>query len=109
MGLRGTQLASRGGISGRRIMTMVATGYGPGGNGKWGMQTASGRRHSFGIVAVDPRVIPLGTRVYVEGYGSAIAADTGGAIKGNRIDLAFDTDDEAEKVGIRTVKVLLLD
>jgi 3D (Asp-Asp-Asp) domain-containing protein len=63
----------------------------------------------YGVVAVDPRVIPLGTRLFVEGYGSAIAGDTGGAIKGNRIDLCFNSDDEAEKVGRRTVRVLILE
>ena len=109
VGLRGSRLSSRGSFSGRRVITMLATGYGPGGNGKWGMRTATGMRHRFGIVAVDPRIIPLGTRVFVEGYGSAIAGDVGSAIKGKRIDLAFDTDDEAEKVGRRTVQVLILD
>lgn len=51
--------------------------------------TATGRRVRFGIVAVDPKVIPLHTKLYVSGYGYAIAADTGGAIKNNKIDLFF--------------------
>jgi 3D (Asp-Asp-Asp) domain-containing protein len=109
VGLRGSSLASRGSFRGRRILTMVATGYGPSGNGKWGMRTATGMYPQYGVVAVDPRVIPLGTRLFVEGYGSAIAGDTGGAIKGNRIDLCFNSDDEAEKVGRRTVRVLILE
>ena len=51
--------------------------------------TATGRKVRFGIVAVDPKVIPLHTKLYVSGYGYAIAADTGGAIKKNKIDLFF--------------------
>ena len=47
------------------------------------------------VIAVDPRVIPLGTKVYVEGYGYAVAADTGGAIKGNKIDVFFPSKSDA--------------
>jgi 3D (Asp-Asp-Asp) domain-containing protein len=61
-----------------------------------------------GIVAVDPNVIPMGTKLYVEGYGEAIAADQGGAIKGNRIDLFFGSHQEALNFGKRTVKVTIL-
>ena len=61
-----------------------------------------------GVIAVDPRVIPLGTRVYVDGYGFAVAADIGSAIKGNRIDVCYDTHQEALKWGVRTVKVYIL-
>lgn len=52
--------------------------------------TATGMRAGKGVVAVDPKVIPLKSRVYIPGYGLAIAGDTGGAIKGNIIDLGFD-------------------
>jgi 3D (Asp-Asp-Asp) domain-containing protein len=52
--------------------------------------TATGARVGFGIIAVDPKVIPMGTKLYVPGYGVGVAADTGGAIKGNIIDLAFE-------------------
>lgn len=52
--------------------------------------TATGRYLTKGIVAVDPKVIPLGTKMYVPGYGWGDAQDTGGAVKGNKIDLAFD-------------------
>ncbi len=62
-----------------------------------------------GVIAVDPSVIPLGTRVYVDGYGYAVAADTGGAIKGNRIDVCFDTHEEALRWGMKKVKVYLLE
>ena len=57
------------------------------------------------VIAVDPNVIPLGSTVTVEGYGTYIAADTGGAIKGNRIDIHFPTVDGAMSVGRRSVKI----
>ncbi|TQS72070.1 LysM peptidoglycan-binding domain-containing protein [Ornithinibacillus gellani] len=60
------------------------------------------------VIAVDPSVIPLGSKVYVEGYGEAIAGDTGGAIKGNKIDLHVPTKDKAYSWGVRTVKVTIL-
>lgn len=60
------------------------------------------------VIAVDPRVIPLGTKVYVEGYGYAVAADTGGAIKGNKIDVFFPTKSEAYRWGRKTVKIRIL-
>ena len=60
------------------------------------------------VVAVDPSVIPLGTKLYVEGYGYAVAGDTGGAIKGNRIDLFMASNDDALKWGRKTVKVRIL-
>lgn len=52
--------------------------------------TAIGMKAGYGVVAVDPKVIPLRTKVYIPGYGFAVAGDTGGAIKGNKIDLGFD-------------------
>ncbi len=70
--------------------------------------TASGLRVRPGIVAVDPRVIPLGTKLYVEGYGYSLAADTGGAIKGNKIDLFFESVAEARKFGRKNIKVYVL-
>ena len=106
-GLRGIHLASRGATS-RRTMTMIATGYSASENRRWGGKTATGRPARYGVVAVDPRFIKLGTRVYVEGYGIAIAADTGGAIKGRRIDLCFNSRAEAMRVGRKPVKVTIL-
>ncbi|WP_156290401.1 3D domain-containing protein [Oceanobacillus salinisoli] len=61
------------------------------------------------VIAVDPNIIPLGTRVYVEGYGYAVAADTGGAIKGNKIDVHVPTKDEAYSWGRRTVEVTIIE
>lgn len=106
-GVRGIHLASRGATS-RRTLTMIATGYSASENKRWGGKTATGRPARFGVVAVDPRFIKLGTRVYVEGYGIAIAADTGGAIKGRRIDLCFNSRSEAMRIGRKTVKVTIL-
>ncbi len=57
---------------------------------------------------VDDRVIPMGTRLYIPGYGFAVAADRGSAIKGNRIDLCFNTYAEAKRWGRRKIKVYLL-
>lgn len=72
--------------------------------------TATGRRATKGIVAVDPRVIPLHTRLYIPGYGFAVAEDTGGMIKGNRIDLCFDDADRGRiSWGSRWVMVYILD
>jgi len=60
------------------------------------------------VIAVDPRVIPLGTKVYVEGYGYAVAADTGGAIKGYKVDLFFSSKADAFRWGVRKVKLTVL-
>ncbi|MFN2745803.1 MULTISPECIES: LysM peptidoglycan-binding and 3D domain-containing protein [unclassified Bacillus (in: firmicutes)] len=61
------------------------------------------------VIAVDPDVIPLGTKVYVEGYGEATAEDTGGAINGNKIDVFIPNKQDAMKWGVKTVKVQILD
>jgi len=92
---------------GSRTLIMVATAYAAGTGGA-GWRTATGTGVYRGIVAVDPRVIPLGTRLYIEGYGPAIAADTGGAIRGNRIDLGFGSRAEALQFGRRSVVVHVL-
>jgi 3D (Asp-Asp-Asp) domain-containing protein len=60
------------------------------------------------VIAVDPRIIPLGSKVYVEGYGYAIAADTGGGIKGYKVDVFFPSNAEAFRWGIRKVKITVL-
>jgi len=94
-----------------KVLTMVATAY----DGcyecnkpYYGLPSYIGLPLARGIVAVDPRVIPMGTKLYVEGYGNAIAADQGNAIKGNRIDLFFDTHQQALNYGMKTVKVTIL-
>lgn len=60
------------------------------------------------VIAVDPSVIPLGSKVYVEGFGEAIAADTGGAIKGNRIDIFIPSKQDAIDFGVKKLKVTIL-
>jgi len=101
-------LPSRAGTYRRlRCMDMVATGYSPY-EGSGSGRCANGMRAGYGIVAVDPRLIHLGTRLYIEGYGYAIAGDTGGAIKGHRVDLGHTTYREAYAVGRRRVKVWIL-
>ena len=100
----------------RRVVNMVATAYDPGplstgkspGHPAYGI-TATGMRATYGVVAVDPRVIPFFTRLYVPGYGYAIAGDTGGDIKENRIDLFFPTYGEAIQWGRRSVPVYILE
>jgi resuscitation-promoting factor RpfB len=88
-------------------LSMVATAYTAGCSGCSGM-TASGRPAGHGVVAVDPRVIPLGTRMYIPGYGHAVAGDTGGSIRGRRIDLGFDSSAQANQFGRRSVTVYLI-
>jgi 3D (Asp-Asp-Asp) domain-containing protein/LysM repeat protein len=60
------------------------------------------------VIAVDPSVIPLGSKVYVEGFGEATAADTGGAIKGNRIDVFIPSEQDAINFGVKQLKVTIL-
>lgn len=106
--VRSGSAVSRGGS--RKILTMVTTGY----DGCYecnkpfyGKPSYMGLPLQRGIAAVDPQVIPMGTRLYVEGYGEAIAADQGNAIKGNRMDLFFDSHQEALNYGKKTVKVII--
>jgi 3D (Asp-Asp-Asp) domain-containing protein len=110
--LRGTRgEPSRGGDY-RKPIRMHATGYDPGPRscGRYASGfTATGVKAKKGVAAVDDRVIPMGTRLYVPGYGFAVAADRGSAIKGHRIDLCFDTYAEAMEWGRRKVQVYLLD
>jgi len=108
---RQESLPSRGYFSGRRMVTMVATTYDPyncGGSGSG--RTFTGLKGGYGVVAVDPHFVPLGTRLFIEGYGYAVAADTGGAIKGNRIDLGIDSQHDAKGIpNLKAVRVHILD
>ena len=98
---------SRGAVRYEDVMAMEATAYLPGdGNGD-GI-TAIGVPATYGVVAVDPRVIPLGSRLYIPGYGEALAADTGGAINGYKIDLCMDSYSQAMQFGRRSVTVYVL-
>ena len=84
--------------------TMIATAY-----THTGYRTATGTWPSRGTIAVDPEVIPLGTRLYVDGYGEGVAVDTGGLIKGARIDVFMETKDEATLWGKRPVEVRIIE
>ena len=89
-------------------MYVSASGYSAydPGNGK---HTASGTLVRHGVIAVDPDVIPLGTRVFIPGYGEAVAEDIGGSIKGHRIDVAFDSHEEALAFGRRDLEIIIVD
>ncbi|NRU36276.1 3D domain-containing protein [Clostridium beijerinckii] len=105
----GQVYASRGGdrITYKKKINCTATAYSN------HSTTATGRtpvRNQGGMstIAVDPSVIPLGSKVYVEGYGYAIASDTGGAIKGDRIDIYINSSNECDSWGRRSVDVLVV-
>jgi len=91
---RSTQASSR-------AVTVVSTGYCLSG------RTATGIPVGWGVAAVDPRVIPLGTHLTIPGYGEAVAADTGGSIVGGRIDLWFPSCAQAGGWGSRSVTIAL--
>jgi 3D (Asp-Asp-Asp) domain-containing protein len=94
-----------------KILTMQATAYYPGPEDTWPYAsgyTSSGLKAGYGVVAVDPKVVRLKNHLYIEDYGYAIAADKGAAIKGNKIDLCFDTYEEAVRFGRKNVKVYIL-
>ncbi len=86
---------------GVRTLTVVATGYALPGT------TASGSPVGWGAVAVDPSVIPMGSRLNIPGYGPGVAADTGGAIRGARIDLWFPSVAQALAWGTRVVTITI--
>ncbi|MGD0621879.1 MAG: 3D domain-containing protein [Thermacetogeniaceae bacterium] len=99
-------VVSRGGntIRFRNAIDVLATAY----SFENGRYTCTGQLVHFGVVAVDPGVIPLGTRLYVEGYGYATAGDTGRAIKGDRIDVFFESERDCDRWGRRYTKVYVL-
>lgn len=98
--------------SNSQTLTMTATAYTAECDGCSGI-TYTGldlnKDRNMKVIAVDPAVIPLGTRVHVEGYGEAVAGDIGGAIKGNKIDIHVPTKDEAYSWGVREVTVTILE
>lgn len=100
----------------KSVITCEATAYDLSAeeNGGYAGQTATGVPLDKGVIAVDPRIIPLGSRVYIEAldgswtYGYAVAADTGGAIKGYRVDLCYRTQYECIQFGRRQCRVYIL-
>ncbi|MES1247700.1 MAG: 3D domain-containing protein [Actinomycetota bacterium] len=87
--------------SGGRTITVTSTGYSLPGH------TATGLPVGWGVVAVDPNVIPLGTKLTIPGYGEAVAADTGSAVRGNDIDIWFPSLAQARAWGKRTITITL--
>ena len=121
-GSRDLIITSRGDTRFRNSMTMNASAYdlsyestGKRPGDRYYGVTASGTKARPGVVAVDPRVIPLGTKLYIKSldgtrdYGFAVAEDKGGAIKGNKIDLFFESSTDVRNFGRRNVKVYILD
>ena len=113
----GTKNKSDKGFTYSKMITVKATAYEStfgSRNGKPGI-TASGLPLAVGMIAVDPRIIPLGTNCYIEdpngvyNLGYVLAADTGGLIKGNRIDVCVPTYDDAIQFGVRNLNVYILD
>ncbi|PJZ02290.1 hypothetical protein CPT06_00195 [Bacillus vallismortis] len=104
-------VVSRSNESTGKVMTVSSTAYTASCSGCSG-HTATGvnlkNNPNAKVIAVDPNVIPLGTKVHVEGYGYAIAADTGSAIKGNKIDVFFPEKSSAYRWGNKTVKIKIL-
>lgn len=119
VGTKTPTIASKGDVKYKKVIQCLATAYEPGvqSNGKYAGITATGRPAGPGIVAVDPKVIPLNSKLYIEStddgkswsYGYAIAGDTGGAIKGNRIDLCYSTVAECYQFGKRQCNVYILE
>lgn len=97
-------IASRSSFNTRKMLVMETTAYTHTGN-----TTYTGVWPKVGTIAVDPKVIPLGTKLWVEGYGFGVAQDTGGLIKGNIIDLFMETEKECLHWGRRYVKVYIIE
>lgn len=100
-----------------RVETFTATAYdaSPADNGIWAGKTSTGMPLVYGVIAVDPSVIPYGTKMYIESvdgqyiYGYAIAGDCGGAIKGKKVDLFFESRSMCYQFGRRAVNIYFLD
>ncbi len=102
---RGEETPNRGG---ERVVYVSATAYSafdPGNSA----YTSSGTKVRHGVIAVDPGFIPMGTHVFIPGYGEAVAEDVGWGIHGASIDVAFDSHAEALAFGRKNLEVYLLD
>ncbi len=112
-GIQGAKVvaASASELKVKQVLECSATAY----SFDSGTKTASGRAAAYGVVAVDPRVIPMGSKLYIEAvdgswvYGYAIAGDTGGAIRGNKVDLFYNTTSECYSFGRRPARVYVLE
>ena len=99
-------VASREGVTFdfEKAMVVTATAY-----TATGHRTSTGTTARVGVIAVDPGVIPLGSKVYVENYGFAYAEDVGSSIKGNKIDVYLDSESACYSWGVKTVKIYILE
>lgn len=107
-----TSSSSNNNASSDKTITMTASAFTASCNGCSGYTTTGINlkdNPNNKVIAVDPNVIPLGTKVWVEGYGEAIAGDTGGNINGNRIDVHVPDKSKAYSWGVRDVQVKILD
>ena len=91
----------------KEVYTMMSTAY-AGDTITYMGSTPVRDPDGISTIAVDPSIIPLGSKVYIPGYGLAIASDTGGLIKGNRIDLFLNSEDECINWGVQTVSLYLI-
>ena len=96
---------SRGGGRALYVSATAYSAHDPGNSNR----TATGTLVRRGVIAVDPSVIPLGTRVFIPGYGEAVAEDIGGGIHGQRIDVAFDTHAEALMFGRQDLEIFIME
>lgn len=101
---------SRHKFMGSKVVEMNASAYDPsaGRGSRATFRTSTGLKAQYGVVAVDPNVIPMGTKLFIEGYGFAVAADKGSAIKGKRIDLCFNSRSQCFEFGRKKVRVHIL-
>jgi 3D (Asp-Asp-Asp) domain-containing protein len=107
-----SQLGARGAYTGKRTLRVLSTAYdpGPGSCGAYADgHTCNGKRAGYGVIAVDPQVIPLGAKLFVPGYGYGIAADVGGAIKGYRVDLGFNSRSGSFRWGKKWVELTIVE
>ena len=99
------------GVTFTKELTVTATAYTADCKGCSGI-TATGlnlkKNPNAKVLSVDPKVIPLGTKVYVEGYGYAVAADKGSAVKGNKIDVFFSSKKQALQWCVKKVKIKIV-
>ena len=102
-------LASRGFRVARIIRGVRTTAYAPGDGHTPGTRTATGAKARYGVVAVDPGIIRLGTKLYIPGYGFGRALDTGGRIKGKRADLCYNSVKRAKEHGIKIKDIYVLE
>lgn len=101
-------LVARGWRAVKVIRGVRTTGYSPGDGHTPGTRTACGVKARYGVVSVDPRIVRLGSHLYIPGYGFSQTLDTGGRIKGKRVDLCYNSIKSAREHGIKIKDVYVL-